>query len=114
MFSMHLSGEISMVAFVGCVNVVCSDKTGTLTENLMEVTDIYTASCQHAVVINGASEPQVMCNERTVTPETHPDIVRVVEVSNVHPCYSQVLLTIKGYAMHVVFCRWVVCATMLG
>ena len=63
--------------------MVCSDKTGTLTENLMEVTDIYTASGQHAVVTcNGPSEPQVLCRERTVTPETHPDIVRVVEVSD--------------------------------
>ena len=76
--------------------MVCSDKTGTLTENLMEVTDIYTASCQHAVVINGASEPQLLCKERTVIPETHPDIIRVVEVSNVSPYYSQVLLTING------------------
>lgn len=92
------------------MTVVCSDKTGTLTENLMEVTDIYTASGQHAVVTcNGASEPQVLCRERTVTPETHPDIVRVVEVSDA-------LQSSTAYHKRIccVLCRWVVCATMQG
>ena len=60
--------------------MVCSDKTGTLTENVMEVTDIYTASHQHAMVHSATSGSKVLCGEREVTPDTHPDVIKVVEV----------------------------------
>lgn len=34
----------------GCVTVVCSDKTGTLTENELTATEVYSTRGQHAVV----------------------------------------------------------------
>lgn len=45
---------------VGCINVICSDKTGTLTENKMTVTDIY----QHGTLIKPEklSEPFLIEN----------------------------------------------------
>ena len=35
---------------VGCVDVICSDKTGTLTKNEMTVTQLFTADEQTAEV----------------------------------------------------------------
>ena len=32
---------ILLIFIIGCVNVVCSDKTGTLTQHIMEATQIY-------------------------------------------------------------------------
>ena len=34
--------RILLIFIIGCVNVVCSDKTGTLTQHIMEATQIYT------------------------------------------------------------------------
>ena len=61
---------------IGCVNVVCSDKTGTLTENCMEVTQLYTASYQQASI----GKKTAVCEGEVVTATTHPDIIKMIEV----------------------------------
>ena len=79
---------------VGCVNVVCSDKTGTLTENCMEVTQLYTASHRHASVGKGGA----VCEGCDVTPTTHPDIIKVIEVRRrlTHGCLSLYCKVLEG------------------
>ena len=42
--------SIGDVCFIGCVDVICSDKTGTLTKNEMTVTQLFTADEQLAEV----------------------------------------------------------------
>jgi len=57
--------QLSAVETLGCTTVICSDKTGTLTENKLLVTDIYVDG-RHLEVSGSGYEPQGTVTERGI------------------------------------------------
>ena len=75
--------RLHAVETLGCANVICSDKTGTLTENRMTVKQLLCGDRRFEVSGNGLENGRLQIAGRTVLAQNDCDLRRALEIAAV-------------------------------
>jgi Ca2+-transporting ATPase len=91
--------RLASVETLGCTSVICTDKTGTLTENTMRVTRIWLAERELEVTGSGYSpDGEFLEDGRPVAAESDPTLRRLLEIAAL--CNDARLESHDGWHIH--------------
>ena len=91
--------RLASVETLGCTSVICTDKTGTLTENVMRVTRLWLSDRELEVTGQGyAPEGKLLENGIAVAAENDPGLRRLLEIASL--CNDAKLEDHGGWHIH--------------